>query len=130
MVVAMKREATEADVEAVAERVRAAGGEAFVSRGAVHTIIGLVGDTDRFQTIPWRQLPGVDHVIQIGKPYKMVAADLHPRPTHVDVGATAVGRGTGVPVGRFGVAAGAGLATGVADSIAAGAGVGMVACCF
>jgi 3-deoxy-7-phosphoheptulonate synthase len=94
MVVVMKREATEADVEAVSERVRAAGGEAFVSRGAVHTIIGLVGDTDRFQTIPWHQLPGVDHVIQIGKPYKMVAADLHPEPTHVNVGATAVGRGT------------------------------------
>jgi 3-deoxy-7-phosphoheptulonate synthase len=94
MVVVMKREATEADVEAVSERVRAAGGEAFVSRGAVHTIIGLVGDTERFQAIPFSQLPGVDHVIQVGKPYKMVAADLHPEPTTVNVGATPVGRGT------------------------------------
>ena len=94
MVVVMKREATEADVEAVSERVRAAGGEAFVSRGAVHTIIGLVGDTDRFQAIPWNQLPGVDHLIQVGKPYKMVAADLHPEPTTVNVGPTPVGRGT------------------------------------
>jgi 3-deoxy-7-phosphoheptulonate synthase len=94
MVVVMRREATEADVEAVSERVRAAGGEAFVSRGAVHTIIGLVGDTERFQAIPWRQLPGVDHVIQVGKPYKMVAADLHPEPTTVNVGSTPVGRGT------------------------------------
>lgn len=94
MVVVMKREATEADIEAVAERVRAAGGEAFVSRGAVHTIIGLVGDTERFLAIPWKQLPGVDHVIQVGKPYKMVAADLHPEPSTVLVGSTAVGRGT------------------------------------
>ena len=94
MVVVMKREATDADVEAVAERVRASGGEAFVSRGAVHTIVGLVGDTDRFQAIDWRQMAGVDRVIQIGKPYKMVAADLHPTPTTVMVGSTAVGRGT------------------------------------
>jgi 3-deoxy-7-phosphoheptulonate synthase len=94
MVVVMKREATEADVEAVSERVRAAGGEAFVSRGAVHTIIGLVGDTERFQAIPFSQLPGVDHVIRVGKPYKMVAADLHPTPTTVNVGSTPVGRGT------------------------------------
>jgi 3-deoxy-7-phosphoheptulonate synthase len=94
MVVVMKREASEADVEAVAERVRAAGGEAFVSRGTVHTIIGLVGDSERFQAIPWKQLPGVDHVIQVGKPYKMVAADLHPVPTTVNVGPTPVGRGT------------------------------------
>jgi len=94
MVVVMTREATEADIEGVAERVRAVGGEAFVSRGTVHTIIGLVGDTERFQAIPWKQLPGVDHVIQVGKPYKMVAADLHPEPSTVLVGSTPVGRGS------------------------------------
>ena len=94
MVVVMQREASEADIEAVAERVRSMGGEAFVSRGTVHTIIGLVGDTERFSSVDWKQLAGVDHVIHIGKPYKMVAADLHPQPTTVDVGATPVGRAT------------------------------------
>jgi 3-deoxy-7-phosphoheptulonate synthase len=83
MVVVMQRAATEAESEAVAERVRAAGGEAFVSRGTVHTIIGLVGDTERFQAIPFKQMPGVDHVIQVGKPYKMVARDLHPETSTV-----------------------------------------------
>jgi 3-deoxy-7-phosphoheptulonate synthase len=92
MVVVMRQDATEADIEAVAERVRASGGEAFVSRGTVHTIIGLVGDTARFQTIPFKQMPGVDHVIQIGKPYKMVARDLHPETTTVKVGTAPVGR--------------------------------------
>jgi 3-deoxy-7-phosphoheptulonate synthase len=94
MVVVMARDASEADIEAVAERVRAAGGEAFVSRGTVHTIIGLVGDTARFGAIPFTQLSGVDHVIQVGKPYKMVARDLHPETTTVKVGTTAVGRDT------------------------------------
>jgi len=94
MVVVMERSATDAEIESVCERVRAAGGEAFVSRGAVHTVIGLVGDTERFQAIPWGQMRGVDHVIRIGKPYKMVAADLHPEPTTVKVGTTPVGRGT------------------------------------
>jgi 3-deoxy-7-phosphoheptulonate synthase len=92
MVVVMRADASEADIEAVSERVRAAGGEAFVSRGTVHTIIGLVGDTGRFQAIPFKQMPGVDHVIQVGKPYKMVARDLHPETTAVKVGTTAVGR--------------------------------------
>ena len=94
MVVVMQREATDAEIEGVAERVRSMGGEAFVSRGTVHTIIGLVGDTDRFEALDWKQLPGVDHVIHVGKPYKMVAADLHPEPTMVSVGPTLVGRGT------------------------------------
>jgi 3-deoxy-7-phosphoheptulonate synthase len=92
MVVVMGREAAEADIEAVAERVRAAGGEAFVSRGTVHTIIGLVGDRELFEAIDWAQLPGVDHVIHIGKPYKMVARDLHEGSTAVSVGRTSVGR--------------------------------------
>jgi len=94
MVVVMRQDASEADIEAVAERVRKAGGEAFVSHGTVHTIIGLVGDTVRFQTIPFKQMPGVDRVIQVGKQYKMVARDLHPEPTTVKVGTAAVGRDT------------------------------------
>src|ERR671915_2103265 len=94
MVVVMTAEATEADIEAVAERVRANGGEAFVSRGTVHTIVGLVGDTARFEAIPFKQMAGVDHVIRIGKPYKMVARDLHPETTTVKVGTAPVGRET------------------------------------
>jgi 3-deoxy-7-phosphoheptulonate synthase len=94
MVVVMTQEATEGDIEVVCERVRGVGGEAFVSRGAVHTVIGLVGDTERFEAIAFTQLHGVDHVIRIGKPYKMVARDLHPEATTVKVGPTPVGRGT------------------------------------
>ena len=37
-----------ADVDAVVDRVEAAGGEAFVSRGVTRTIIGLVGDVEQF----------------------------------------------------------------------------------
>jgi 3-deoxy-7-phosphoheptulonate synthase len=94
MVVVMTQEATEADIEAVCEKARIAGGEAFVSRGTVHTVVGLVGDTERFEAIQFTQLPGVDHVIRIGKPYKMVARDLHPEPSMVNVGTTPVGRST------------------------------------
>jgi 3-deoxy-7-phosphoheptulonate synthase len=94
MVVVMKRDATEADVERVSDKVRDAGGEAFVSRGAVHTIIGLVGDTASFMGLGLDNFPGVDHLIQVGKPYKMVARALHPQPTTVKVGPAAVGRET------------------------------------
>jgi 3-deoxy-7-phosphoheptulonate synthase len=92
MVVVMEVGATDEQIGTVAEMVREAGGEAFVSRGTVHTIIGLVGDTARFQSLPLQQLEGVDHVIQVGKPYKMVARDLHPETTTVKVGTTPVGR--------------------------------------
>ena len=86
MVVVMKATATEDDIEHVEEKVREAGGEAFVSRGKSRTIIGLVGDTARFTGMPIQTYAGVDHVILIGKPYKMVARELHPVPTTVKVG--------------------------------------------
>src|SRR3954447_20597890 len=92
MVIVMEHSATDGDIDAVSERVRANGGEAFVSRGTVHTIVGLVGDTARFESIPLKQMAGVDHVIRIDKPYKMVARDLHPETTTVKVGTTPLGR--------------------------------------
>ena len=92
MVVVMNANATEEDIERVADRVREAGGEAFVSRGKYQTIIGLVGDTSRFTQLPLTLLPGVENVMRIGKPYKMVARGLHPASTSVKVGTAAVGR--------------------------------------
>ena len=87
MVVVMKQDATDADIEAVAEKARAAGGEAFVSRGR-RPHGGRAGR--RHRAASRRSIGaschGVDHVIQIGKAYKMVARDLHPEPTSVKVG--------------------------------------------
>ena len=42
----------------VVERVESVGGEAFVSKGVVRTIIGLVGDIDSFHHLNLRTLPG------------------------------------------------------------------------
>lgn len=92
MVVVMKIGATDEQVDAVVEKVGDAGGDAFVSRGRYWTIIGLVGDTARFLELPLESLPGVERVVRVGRPYKMVARELHPEPTTVEI--------AGVPVGR------------------------------
>src|SRR5438132_7183250 len=94
MVVVMKSTATEEDIERVVDKVREAAGDAFVSRGKTRTIIGLVGDTGAFLAMPLETLPGVDHVVQVGKPYKIVARESHRHPSVVKVGQAAVGRGT------------------------------------
>ncbi len=94
MVVVMRTDATEADVEHVVDRVREAGGDAFVSRGKFRTIIGLVGDTEAFLSMPLATLPGVDQVVKVGKPYKLVARELHPQLTTVHVGDAEIGRAT------------------------------------
>jgi 3-deoxy-7-phosphoheptulonate synthase len=94
MVVVMRTSATDADIQAVVARVEEAGGEAFLSPGKYRTIIGLVGDTERFMELPLFQMPGVEHVIRVGRPYKLVARELHPEPSTVKVGSHAIDRRT------------------------------------
>ncbi len=91
MVVVMSPDATEADVAHVVERVESVGGEAFVSKGVVRTIIGLVGDIDSFHGLNLRGLRGVADVHRISDPYKLVSRQHHAERSTVWVG--------GVPIG-------------------------------
>ena len=59
MVVVMSPDATDEDVAHVVAKVESVGGEAFVSKGVVRTIIGLVGDIESFHGLNLRTLPGV-----------------------------------------------------------------------
>ena len=57
MVVVMAADATEADADNVVSVVEEAGGAAFVSRGVTRTIVGVVGDDDRFETLNLARCP-------------------------------------------------------------------------
>jgi 3-deoxy-7-phosphoheptulonate synthase len=92
MVVVMSPTATDDQIQAVVEMVEDAGGETFVSRGKHRTIIGLLGDTERFMALPIPGLPGVEQVIRVGKPYKLVAAESRPDPSAVRVGPVTIDR--------------------------------------
>ena len=78
MVIVMAPEATAEDVERVVEKVESVGGEAFVSKGVVRTIIGLVGDIDSFHHLNLRSMAGVADVHRISDPYKLVSRQHHP----------------------------------------------------
>jgi 3-deoxy-7-phosphoheptulonate synthase len=59
-------------------------------RGVDETILGVVGtihkDLRYFET-----LPGVEKVVPISKPYKLVGRELHPEPSVIQVGNVAIG---------------------------------------
>jgi len=94
MVVVMAPDATDEDIAAVVARVEAVGGEAFVSKGLVRTIIGLVGDIASFHHLNLRTLRGVADVHRISDPYKLVSRQHHP-----DRSTVWVGSGVQVPIG-------------------------------
>src|SRR5664279_233102 len=94
MVVVMAADASTSDIEAVIAKVEAVGGEAFVSRGVQRTIIGLVGDVERFYALNLRALSGVHEVMRISVPFKLVSSEHHPERTTVSVGGVPIGPDT------------------------------------
>jgi 3-deoxy-7-phosphoheptulonate synthase len=91
VVIVMASTATDADIAAVTAHVSAHGGEAFVSRGVMRTIIGVVGTEEVLETLDAGQLPGVAETMRITAPYKLVSAQNHAKRTTVRV--------AGVPIG-------------------------------
>jgi 3-deoxy-7-phosphoheptulonate synthase len=94
MVIVMTPGATQSDVDAVVDLVRAAGGEAFVSRGVSRTIIGLVGDIDHFGALNLRSRSGVSEVMRISAPYKLVSREHHRERSVIWVGGVPIGPST------------------------------------
>ena len=95
MVVVMAPDATDEQIAHVTERVESVGGQAFVSRGVVRTIIGLVGDIDSFHGLNLRTMAGVADVHRISDPFKLVSRQHHPDRSTVWVGP----QGHQVPIG-------------------------------
>jgi 3-deoxy-7-phosphoheptulonate synthase len=94
MVVVMRSGASDADITKIVKAIAEVGGDAFVSRGKHQTIVGLVGDLTQFAEMPLHAFPGVEDVIRVSKPYKLVSNDAHPRPSTVWVADTPIGRQT------------------------------------
>ena len=80
---------TEEQITHVTARVEETGGQAFVSRGVVRTIIGLVGDIESFHGLNLRSMPGVQDVYRISDPFKLVSRQHHPERSTVHVGSPA-----------------------------------------
>ena len=94
MMVVMTPEATPAQIEAVVERLEAAGVHAKVMPGELTTAIGAIGDPEGVRELGLAGLPGVDQVIPISRPYKLASSELsHHEPTVVEVDGRRIGGG-------------------------------------
>jgi len=100
MLVVMKDHARAEDVQHVVDLLAEAGAEAHLSQGEVKTIIGVIGDREIIYTLDLEGLPGVERVVRVLKPYKLVSRDFQSEDTVVRVGSASVGGGA------FGVIAG------------------------
>src|SRR3954452_3736257 len=79
MMIVMKQEATEGEIQGVIDRIQSAGARAHISRGEEVTVIGAVGDLEHEVHIAELGLelaPGVDRAVPILKPYKIASRQM------------------------------------------------------
>src|SRR5215467_10599498 len=75
MLVVMKAQATEEQVRAVCERIESLGYRAHPIPGAVRTAIGVTGNQGALEQGTLGEMSGVQEVIAVTKPYKLVSRD-------------------------------------------------------
>ena len=101
MLVVMKAHATEEDVRAVCDRIEKAGFRAHSIPGAQRTAIGITGNQGAVE-LGLDDMAGVQEVIRVSKPYKLVSRDLKEDNTVIHFGrsdATIGGRELAVVAG-------------------------------
>ena len=91
MIIVMHADATDAQIEAVANRIREYGLDINISRGTERTLVGAIGDERKLDQELFETMPGVEQALKIVKPYKIVAREWHKQDTVIDI--------QGVPLG-------------------------------
>ncbi len=93
MMIVMKPDATEEQVQHVVDRLASVGARSHISKGEFVTIIGAIGDRDEITQLPLDAMAGVDKIMPILKPYKLASRQTHPDDTVVQVRDRALGGG-------------------------------------
>jgi 3-deoxy-7-phosphoheptulonate synthase len=100
LLVVMGAHATPEQIDDVVARLAEAGADAQVTPGKDATVIGVIGERELLATLPLEALPGVEQVLPILKPYKLVSKEIRRDPTVIEA------RGRRIGDGYFGLIAG------------------------
>lgn len=85
MVVVMKPQASETEIENVIKRAASMGAQTQPIRGDSHTVIALLGDLTQVQRATFDAMSGVQKTVRIQDPYKLASRATHPEGTVIDV---------------------------------------------
>lgn len=91
MLIVMKADATDNQVEAVLQVIEELGFKGHPMPGATRTAIGVTGNQGAVDPSHFENLAGVGEAIRVSKPYKLITLDLRPEKTVVRAGDAAIG---------------------------------------
>jgi len=75
MIVILKPGASEQQIQHIVERAEKLGLKAHISRGVERTVIGFIGPEDVLRVTPLEVFPGVERVIAVLAPYRLVSRE-------------------------------------------------------
>jgi len=85
MIIIMKPDATDEQINHVTEKLKKLGFGVHLSKGTERTVIGAIGDKTTLQLETIQMLPGVSEIVPIRKPYKLVSREFKVEDTVVEV---------------------------------------------
>lgn len=91
MLIVMKSDATDSQIEAVLQVIEQLGFRGHAMPGATRTAIGITGNQGAVDPSHFENLAGVAEAIRVSKPYKLISLDLRPEKTVVRVGDATIG---------------------------------------
>ncbi len=94
MIIVMKPNASEENVEHLIKVIHKKGLETHLSTGKQVTIIGVVGDKSKLTYDNLEIFEGVDKIVPVTESYKLSSKKFHPEPTTIKVKNTSIGPGT------------------------------------
>jgi 3-deoxy-7-phosphoheptulonate synthase len=90
-VIVMGGEAPDDQVEDVLVRLEGAGAQGRVAPGREATVIGAIGDRGLLGSVSFDDMAGIERVLPISKPYKLVSRESSPEDTVIQVRGRRVG---------------------------------------
>lgn len=91
MLIVMKSDATQADIDRVVKVIEALGFRGHAMPGENRTAIGVTGNKTAVDPAHFENLPGVAEAIRVTQPYKLISKDLRPEKSVVKVGSSFIG---------------------------------------
>ena len=91
MIIVLKPNATKKQIAHLVEKIKALGLKPMVSTGVERTIVGVIGSEDALRVQPLEVFPGVEKVMPVLKPYKLVSREFKPEASVVAVGGVKIG---------------------------------------
>lgn len=85
MIVVLKQNATQTQMDAAIQIMKEGGVKVMISRGTEVTVLGAEGNAKNIDQQRLSQLPGVERVMRVSEPFKMANRKYHPDDSVIDL---------------------------------------------